>query len=152
MRSKFLILLLMLSAIAHGGEQLKPGDSFPAFQAMDQHDVMYTFAPGPAAVLITFDMATGKRMNRFIASQDEDYLVEHEIVYISNIHGMPGIGRMFALPKMKRYPHRIILATEKDQLVHFPRKDDQVTILRLSRDGVIQSIDFWGPAGDFPEI
>lgn len=160
MRTLFPILLLMLSAIAlaeegegaQGGKLLQPGDAFPPFQAMDQYEVTYTFTPGPHAVLVTFDMGTGKRMNKFLASQGEGYLDEHAIVYISNIHGMPGIGRMFALPKMKRYPHRIILADEKDQLARFPRQDQQVTIFRLSRDGVIQAIDFWRPGEDFPEL
>jgi hypothetical protein len=58
---------------------------------------------------------------------------------------MPGIGRMFALPKMKKYPHRILLADAEDFLRRYPSQEYRITALRLDAQGVITAIEFFDP-------
>ena len=127
---------------------LTPGDKFPALESRDQHDVDYRFEPGTATVLIAFDMATAKLANKVLADQGEGFLDEHKTVYISNIYGMAGIGRFFAIPKLQKYPHRIILADTESLLSPFPQKEDHVTVIRLNDSAVIQAILFWKPKND----
>ena len=140
--------LLLLSISAYGAELLEAGDKFPEFNAKDQHDTDYQFEPGTKAVLIAFDMANSKKANKILAKQGAEFLDDNKAVYVSDIYGMPGIGRFFAFPKMKKYPHRIILADAENLLSAFPRKDNRVTIIRLNDRAVVQSIVFWNPKED----
>jgi len=64
---------------------------------------------------------------------------------------MPGIGRFFVLPKMRKYPHRIILVDEPHLLDPFRRKENHVTVVRIGESGVVQSIAYWNPGDESPE-
>jgi hypothetical protein len=66
---------------------------------------------------------------------------------MANIHGMPGIGRMFALPKMKKYTHRIILGDDAALIADFPEQKGKVTVLGLS-NGKVTSVSYWDPAAE----
>lgn len=135
---------------AQGAETLSVGDAFPPLHAKDQHDQDYVFEPGTRAMLIAFDMSTSKAANHFLAEQGAGYLDRHGAVYIANIYGMPGIGRYFALPKMRKYPQRIVLADEKDLLDPFPREDGRVTVIHLDDAAVVRSVEFWDPKAGPP--
>jgi hypothetical protein len=63
-----------------------------------------------------------------------------------DIHTMPGIGRLFALPKMRKYPHRIVLVEKAESLNWVPSKPGHVTVLSLNAGGHIQKITYWNPA------
>jgi hypothetical protein len=140
-----LLPLILWSTSTFGAEFLQAGDAFPKFEAMDQHQQTYQFKPGTKAVLIAFDMTTGKKANKVLAKQGAEFLQDNAAIYVSNIYGMPGIGRFFALPKMKKYPHRIILADEETLLDPFPRQENHVTVVRIDESGVVQSIAYWNP-------
>ena len=58
---------------------------------------------------------------------------------------MPAIGRFFAMPKMRKYPHRIMLADEEGLLVEFPKEEGKVTLFDLDSQGKIQAIRYWDP-------
>ena len=70
-------------------------------------------------------METGKKANAALSALGKDYLPAKNAVYLANIHGMPGIGRMFALPKMKKYSHRIILGDDAALIARFPAANRQ---------------------------
>ena len=96
--------------------------------------------------MIRLDMPLEKA-NATLTSLGKDYLPGRKAVYVANIHGMPGIGRMFALPKMKKYSHRIILGDDAALIAHFPAQTGKVTVLALS-DGKVKSIKYWTPGTD----
>ena len=150
-------LLLALAALAAvspsagaagSAELLKPGDRFPGFAAEDQHGAAYRFQPGTRAVLIAFDMGSARAANKVLAALGSGYLDDRQAVYVANIHGMPGIGRRFALPKMRKYPHRIVLADDETLLSPFPQQDGRITVVRLDDAGVVVRIDFWDPKNE----
>ena len=143
------MITALLSIGAYGVELLQVGAPFPGLNAKDQHDKEYQFKPGTRAVLIAFDMATGKKANKYLANQGAEFLPSHKAVYVANINGMPGIGRFFALPKMRKYPHRIILADSEHLLDPFPQKQGHVTVVRLDDSAKVQAITFWNPRTDF---
>ena len=60
---------------------------------------------------------------------------------------MPGVGRMFAMPKMKKYVHRIILGDDAALIARFPEQKDKVTVLRLA-DGKVAAIGYWSPGAE----
>ena len=97
-------------------------------------------------------MGSGKAANAFFEAQPADFLARHETIFLSNIHGMPGIARAFAMPKMRKYPHRILIADGKDFLARYPTQEDQLTVLSLDAAGVITDISFVDPKRGLPAV
>ncbi len=156
MRAFFCLLLSLaafgLTSTASAAESYKVGDAFDAFTTQDQHEKPYTFSPGSRLVLVSFTMSTGKDVNRFLEKQPAAFLDEHQALFLSNIYGMPSVGRFFALPKMKKYPHRILLADAEHFLDRYPRQDDKITVFRLDPDARITAIEFVDPEKKLADV
>jgi hypothetical protein len=121
------------------------GQSVAPFQAKDQFETAFTFKPAETKfLLVSHDMETGKKANAVLSPLGKDFLSSKKAVYMANIFGMPGIGRMFAMPKMKKYNHKIILADDQALIARFPVQAGKVTVLSLS-DGRVTSIVYWAP-------
>jgi len=124
------------------------GSKVGPFSANDQHGAAFTLdTKATHYMLISFDMETGKKANGVLNGLGKDYLPGKKAVYVANIFGMPGIGRMFALPKMKKYAHRIILADDANLLAPFPQQPSKVTVLKFT-DGKVGKIAYWDPASE----
>ena len=142
---------LFLTSSSLFAEKLSIGDPMPAISATDQHEKPYAVEPTTERVLVSFEMGTGKQANAYLEKQGPDYLPRHKAVFVANIHGMPGIGRVFALPKMRKYGHRILLADEEGLLDDIPQEKDKVTVIALDPEGRIASVSFWSPkSGEEP--
>jgi hypothetical protein len=121
------------------------GQRVDAFQAKDQHENAFTLKPAETDyLLVSHDMDTGKKANGVLTGMGKNYLEGRKAVYMANIHGMPGIGRMFALPKMKKYEHRIILGDDEALIARFPSQPGKVTVIAL-KGGKVESIKYWTP-------
>jgi len=121
------------------------GSKVSAFTANDQHGAPFTLdTKATRYLLISFDMGTGKKANGVLDGLGKDYLPGKKAVYVANIFGMPGIGRTFALPKMKKYAHRIILGDDANLLTPFPQQPSKVTVLKLD-GGKVGKISYWDP-------
>lgn len=149
-KNVFLSLLAVLACpLLHAA--LQPGDVLTAFTVQDQHEVEYTLGEDVHYVIVSFDMSSGKATNKYLEAKGAKFLDEHAAVFLSNIHGMPWIGRKFALPKMRKYPHRILLADSETLLNDYPQEEDRITVLELGPGHKIVSINFWDPkSGDSP--
>ncbi len=124
------------------------GSKVTEFQANDQHGNAYTFdAASTKYLLVSFDMETGKKANGALSAQGAEFLTKQKAVYVANIFGMPGIGRFFAMPKMRKYPHRIVLGDDANLLTPYPQQAGKVTVLTLSR-GTVQDIRYWDPSSE----
>ncbi len=142
------VLILALSTSMAMADVYKNGSKVAAFKANDQHGNAYEFeAAKTKYLLVSFDMETGKKANAALSAQGADFLTNKKAVYVANIFGMPGVGRMFALPKMRKYPHRIILADEANLLTSYPQQANKVTVLSVS-GGVVKAIRYWDPASE----
>jgi hypothetical protein len=128
---------------------LAPGDAFPALKDMqDQHEASYALPKGLQHVAVAFTMSVGKSANKALAEKGASFLPDSKAVFIANIYGMPAIGRFFAMPKMRKYPHRIMLGDAEGLLDDFPQKEDRVTVFDLAADGTIKAIRYWDPSSD----
>ena len=149
--NKTLALVLTASAslvLESHADPYAKGSTIKGFQAKDQHEQAYTFdAKSTRFLLVSHDMDTGKKANGALTSLGKDYLPGKKAVFIANIHGMPGIGRMFALPKMKKYSHRIVLGDDAALIAGFPRQQGKVTVLKLS-GGKVESVSYWDPSSE----
>lgn len=138
-------VLFLLATVSLGAAPYRAGDVFEPFTTKDQHDRTYTYEDGTRLVIVSFEMGTGKAANGFFAKQPADFLSRNQVVFIANIYGMPGIGRTFALPKMRKYPHRILLADAEGFLARYPEQEDKLTVLTLDAAGRITGIRFVDP-------
>ncbi len=121
------------------------GQAVESFSTKDQHGQEFVFKPAETRyLLVTHDMDTGKKANAALNALGKDYLGSKKAVYMANIHGMPGVGRMFAMPKMRKYSHRIILADDEALIARFPAQDGKVTVLTLA-GGKVKSVSYWTP-------
>jgi hypothetical protein len=121
------------------------GDRVEAFQAKTQHDQAYAFKPSETRyLLVSHDMETGKKANAVLTTVGRENLTRKKVVYLANIHGMPGVGRMFALPKMKKYSHTIVLGDDANLIARFPVETGKVTMLTLV-GGQVASVQYWKP-------
>lgn len=128
------------------------GQPVASFQAKDQFENAFTFKPAETKfLLVSHDMETGKKANAVLSPLGKEYLGSKKAVYMANIFGMPGIGRMFAIPKMKKYNHRIILADDAALIAHFPAQAGKVSVISLS-GGKVQSISYWTPDAEGVEL
>tara|TARA_B110000037_G_scaffold216733_1_gene276416 strand:+ start:364 stop:840 length:477 start_codon:yes stop_codon:yes gene_type:complete len=137
-------LLAFFSAQAFA-DTLVSGDAFPTISATDQHEAPYAITNDTAHVIVSFDMTPGKKANAYLEEQGASFLPDNKAIFIANIYGMPGIGRFFAIPKMQKYPHRILLADEKGLLDNFPTEKGKVTVFTLDSTNTITGISFWNP-------
>ena len=121
------------------------GQRLEAFQAKDQHEQAFALQPAATRfLLVSHDMETGKKVNAQLTARGKDFLAGKKAVYLANIFGMPGIGRLFALPKMRKYAHQIILGDDAALIARFPQQPGKATVLALT-DGKVQSISYWSP-------
>jgi hypothetical protein len=147
-KSVAILAIALLGASFSIAAPYAAGQKVEPFQASDQFEKNFAFDPNSTRhLLISHDMDTGKKANTALAALGKDYLPSKKAVYLANIHGMPAIGRKFALPKMKKYPHRIILGDDQALMDRFPKQAGKVTVITLS-GGRVTSIAYWSPGGE----
>ena len=145
------LCLFYFSANALAGS-LTVGEAVPSFAAKDQFGKEFKFTPGLHFLLVGFDMNAGKLANHKFADLGPGWLEQRGAAYVLDIHTMPAVARLFALPKMRKYPQRVVLAETATLLAPFPRQPEKITILELAPDGVIRAIRFWDPAASGPSL
>ena len=139
------IFLLCLSVRA---APLAVGDAVPAIVANDQHGVAFQFTNGIRFLLVVTEMAASKSANQKLAAAGAGFLEQHHAACLMDIHTMPAIARVFALPKLRKHPHRIVLVDAADALAAFPAQPHRVTVLALTPAGRVGKISYWDPAGE----
>jgi hypothetical protein len=141
-----IIVLACLLGISTQASQLAVGDAVPAISAKDQFGKEFNYTNGLQFLLIAKEMGCSKSANLKLAEQGQGYLEKHEAAYLVNIHTMPAVARLFAFPKMRKYPYRIVLIEKAETLAVFPSEPDKVTVLTLTKAGRIGKISYWDPA------
>lgn len=144
-RGAALLFTVTLAVSIHAGE-LVVGDTVPAFSAKDQFSKEFKPDAGLRFLLLGFDMGTSKIANLKLADLGAGWLEKHSAAYVLDIHTMPGIARLFAFPKLRKYPHRIVLGDDEKMLAVFPRQPEKITVLVLTPTGKISEIRYWNPA------
>jgi hypothetical protein len=146
--TKLLVVLLSLVCVHSVAAPLVVGDAIPCISAKDQRGVDYILTTNVQYLLVATEMDCAKAANHKLADQGTNYLEPHQAVYLMDIHRMPAIARVFALPKMKKYPERIILIDTPGALAWVPVQAGKITVLVLTPEGRIRKISFWDPANE----
>jgi hypothetical protein len=143
------LMIAALTGVVHAAE-LAVGDPVPAFSAKDQFGKEFQMRAGLRYLILGFEMSASKAANGRLAALGAGWLEQQQAAYVLDIHTMPAVARFFALPKMRKYPQRIVLGEDGKLLAAFPRKPDRITVLRLTPEGKIQEIRYWNAATDAP--
>jgi len=128
--------------------QLAIGDLVPVISAPDQHDQRFDSTNGWQFLLLATEMACAKAASQKLAEQGGGFLEKHHAAYLLDIHTMPAIARYFAIPKMRKYPMRIILVDSAQTLTVFPTRPGRVTVVTLSPDHRLRKISYWDPQSE----
>jgi len=133
MQAKSLLPLLFVACALSAQAQtntLRAGDPLPTLTLKDQHDKPVVVPADLRQVIFAADNGGAGLVTGWLDAQPKDWLQQTKRVYLADIHKMPGlITRMFALPKLREKPYRIVLGREEADLAAFPRKKDCVTLL-----------------------
>jgi hypothetical protein len=143
---RLLALGFCLWCVSTRAGQLSVGDAVPAIAANDQHGAAFQFTNGIRFLLVVTEMAAAKSANQKLAAAGAGFLEQHHAAYLMDIHTMPAIARVFALPKIRKYPQRIVLVDSADALAAFPAQPGRVTVLALTPAGRVEKISYWDPA------
>lgn len=145
---------LTLAAQADEPDLYEVGDKFTPFSTSDQHEKTVRVSPatGTKHLIISFTMGNGKDANRFFAEKGATFLEDHQAKFLANIYGMPGVGRLFALPKMRKYPHRILLGDDEHLLDRVPTQKGKLTVLEFGEDNRISRIRFMDPKRELGDL
>lgn len=135
------IVLLVTFASLLFSNSFDINQNINSFTLSDQFEKIHTVNSDIKTIIVSFEKGTGSDINEFLNSKNPDFLEKNKAVFIANISGMPSfITKMFALPKMKKYKHSILLIYDEND-TRFLQKEDKSTLYRLE-DGVIKSVSY----------
>ena len=119
------------------------GEKFPGYELEDQHGNKHSLDPATQIVLISTNMELSKSVHGWLLEKPPTYLADHHIEYVSDITDMPGIiSWMFAKPKMRKYPFRILLADDEAFAPNYPAEEAKLAAFELAPDRTVKRIAF----------
>jgi len=108
----------------------------------DQHDEPHPLVEKTGIILFAPDHASSAIAHQLLVQAKPDAVTRLGIRYVADISGMPSlIARLFALPKMRGYPYRMLLGHAAEDTALLPRREGRVTVLHV-RDWKIERIEF----------
>jgi hypothetical protein len=142
MKILFMSLLMISTLFA----ELKVGDTFPSLTLVDQFDEKIEVKKeGSLKLILSFEKDVSAGIKTFLDTQEKNFLVDNNIIYISDISGMPSfITNWFAIPKMKKFDFKVALINDEDEAKVLNRQEEKVTVLIIHENN-ITSIKFVNP-------
>jgi hypothetical protein len=135
------ILLLLAFTTYLLANSFNVNDTIATFSLPDQFEKIHTINGETKTLIVSFEKGTGALISDFLIANKPEFLEEHHAAYIANISKMPWlISKIFALPKMQSYKHKILLINdENDQ--RFVAKEGKSTVYKLD-NGVVKKVYF----------
>jgi hypothetical protein len=134
---------MLLSISVAFSASLNIGDKLPDITLLDQFGNTHTIDKGVSKIIITFDKKSSVLANKFISKKQDSakYLDTNNMAFVANISKMPAlITKLFAMPKMKKYKHTILLIDDDDNNMFLSEKK-HISIYDL-QDGIIKNITY----------
>ena len=119
------------------------GKPFPSYTLPDPHEQTHTLAKETRFVIITSEKDISGKVSDWLKAQPADYLGKHKTEVISDITPMPAIiTSLFAKPKMKKYPYRLLLADDKKFAEIYPAKKAHIALFALDEKQTLTAIHY----------
>ncbi|HEX5328714.1 hypothetical protein [Sulfuricurvum sp.] len=137
---KIALLLLMVMSLA--AAPYKVGQSVMPLDLNDQFGKRYTLKVMPKTLIMAFEKGTGATVNEYLTVQEKGYLAKNKAAFVADISQMPKfITESFALPKMRKYTHTVLLIQDEEQGLNFPYQEDKITVMKF-RGNFLTKVEF----------
>ena len=108
-------------------------DRLPPISLEDQHDQTRAIGPSTRIILFSRDMDGGKLLRTALEGAPEGHLASRNVVYVSDISGMPSlVATMFAVPSMRGRPYPMLLDRTGEATARLPDVEGKATLIFLS--------------------
>lgn len=132
------LLFFILGIFSLYPETLSVGSEWFPRNFKDQFENSLVVNESTVVILFVSDMEASKVANEVLQKETFDSLSKKNIVFISDIHRMPGlITRFIALPKMKGYSYPMALIREPGIAKDIPVEKGKVSIFFLKKFKII---------------
>jgi hypothetical protein len=140
---RWLIALVLALPLGVFAEKVEKGQPFPVYTLEDPHGVTNTLKADTRFVIIASEMPISKSITAWLKTKAPDYLEQHRAEYVSDVTPMPGIiSFLFAKPKMRKYPFRMLLAEDPSFAQTYPRQDGKLALFVLDENRVVADLHF----------
>jgi len=150
---KILILIASVCASICQAEWAEVGKPFPSYTLEDQFGQTNTLSGETRFVIVASEKDVSGRVNDWLKTKEPNYLAGLKTEYVSDIEPMPGIiTSLFALPKMKKYPFKLLLATEKSFAATYPKQKGRIALFALDANQVLTEIHYVETAAEIEAL
>jgi hypothetical protein len=137
---QYIFIILMFITSLNASDYIIDG-KLQTFTLPDQFEKTHTIDKSIRTIIVSFEKSTGADVNSFLNEHEPDYLQKHNAVFVANISEMPSlITKLFAMPKMKKYKHTILIINDEENH-QFLYQEDKITVYTLD-NGVVSSIEY----------
>lgn len=132
----------MMFAISVWAVPYTVGQSVAPLELEDQHGNHTTLTAMPKTLIMAYEKGTGATVNEYLNAQDKGYLKKYNAAFVADISQMPGlVTKLFALPKMRKYVHTVLLIQDEQQGLQFPSKEEKITVMKF-QDNILAQVTF----------
>lgn len=142
MKRWFMLLVLVLP-LGVFAEKVEKGQSFPVYTLEDPHGVTNTLRAETRFVIIASEMPISKSVTAWLTTKAPEFLEQHRAEYVSDVTPMPAIiSFLFAKPKMRKYPFRMLLAEDPSFAQTYPSQEGKLALFVLDENRLITDLHF----------
>lgn len=136
------VIILLLAALSIWAAPYKVGQSVMPLDLNDQFGKRVTLKTMPKTLIMAFEKGTGSTVNEYLTAQEKGYLAKNKALFVADISQMPKfITESFALPKMRKYTHTVLLIQDEVQGLNFPYQEDKITVMKF-RGNFLTKVEF----------
>lgn len=140
---RWIALIAVLLPLAGRAELVSKGQPFSPYTLPDPHGVTNTLKAETRFVIVASEMTISKSITAWLTAKEPGFLEARRAEYVSDITPMPGlISYLFAKPKMRKYPFRMLLAEDPSFAQTYPRKEGHLALFVLDDQQVVSDLHF----------
>lgn len=145
------VVAFALLALSLFGAPYKIGQSVMPLDLQDQFGKKITLKVMPKTLIMAFEKGTGAIVNDYLAAQGQGYLKKNNAGFVADISQMPNfVTEAFALPKMRKYPHTVLLIRDEEQGLRFPGEEEKITVMKF-QGNFLTKIEFVSTAAELKQ-
>ena len=145
------VIITLLAAAGLWGAPYQVGQSVTPLDLSDQFGKRHMMKSMPKTLIMAFEKGTAATVNDYLAAQEKGYLASHKAAFVADISLMPNfITESFALPKMRKYPHTVLLIRDEEQGLRFPGEEGKITVMKF-RGNFLREIEYITTAAELKQ-
>lgn len=136
------VIILLFVTLTLWAAPYKVGQSVMPLDLSDQFGKRVALKMMPKTLIMAFEKGTGATVNEYLTVQEKGYLAKNKAAFVADISQMPKfITESFALPKMRKYSHTVLLIQDEVQGLNFPYQENKITVMKF-RGNFLTKVEF----------